>query len=125
MHVHGTAREVLQELLQNGTLPVAVDSDFERFLSGRRALLDARLAAVDAKAKGGFLPDVSLEKGLLKIAPIEKSTPPEAEALAARLYAMLPRIRITDLLSEVARWTLFTDSFTHLRSGEGSRTRES
>ena len=31
---------------------------------------------------------------------------------------MLPRIRITDLFSEVARWTLFTDCFTHLRSGE-------
>jgi TnpA family transposase len=31
---------------------------------------------------------------------------------------MLPRIRITDLLSEVARWTLFTDCFTHLRTGE-------
>ena len=30
----------------------------------------------------------------------------------------LPRIRITDLLSEVARWTLFTDCFTHLRTGE-------
>ena len=55
---------------------------------------------------------------MLKIAPIEKSTPPDAEVLAARLYAMLPRIRITDLLSEVARWTLFTDCFTHLRSGE-------
>ena len=54
---------------------------------------------------------------MLKITPIEKSTPAEAEALAARLYAMLPRIRITDLLSEVARWTLFTDCFTHLRSG--------
>src|SRR4051812_9921767 len=59
-----------------------------------------------------------LDKGVLKITPIEKSTPPEAEALAARLYAMLPRIRITDLLAEVARWTLFTDCFTHLRSGE-------
>jgi len=59
-----------------------------------------------------------IEKGVLKITPIEKSTPPEAEALAARLYAMLPRIRITDLLSEVARWTLFTDCFTHLRTGE-------
>ena len=112
------SRETLQELLQSGTLPVAVDADFERFIAGRRALLDARLAAVDAKAKGGLLPDVSLEKGVLKIAPIEKSTPPEAEALAARLYAMLPRIRITDLLSEVARWTLFTDCFTHLRTGE-------
>ncbi len=105
---HLISREAQQELLQNGTLPVAVDPDFERFIAGRRALLDARLAAVDTKAKGGLLPDVSLEKGVLKIAPIEKSTPPEAEALAARLCAMLPRIRITDLLSEVARWTLLT-----------------
>jgi TnpA family transposase len=31
---------------------------------------------------------------------------------------MLPRVRITDLQSEVARWTLFTDCFTHLRTGE-------
>jgi hypothetical protein len=111
------SREILQQLLQSGFPPVAVDADFERFIALRRALLDARLAAVDAKAKGGLLPDVSLDKGVLKIAPIEKSTPPEAEALAARLYAMLPRIRITDLLSEVARWTIFTDCFTHLRSG--------
>jgi TnpA family transposase len=115
---HLISREVLQELLQSGTLPVAIDPDLERFIAGRRALLDARLAAVDTKAKGGLLPEVSLEKGVLKIAPLEKSTPPEAEALAARLYAMLPRIRVTDLLSEVARWTLFTDCFTHLRSGE-------
>jgi TnpA family transposase len=112
------SREVLRELLQSGTPPVAIDPDFERFIAGRRAQLDARLAAVDAKAKGGFLSDVSLEKGVLKIAPIEKTTPPDAEMLAARLYAMLPRIRITDLLSEVARWTTFTDCFTHLRSGE-------
>ena len=59
-----------------------------------------------------------LTKGVLKISPIEKSTPPEAEALAGRLYAMLPRIRITDLLAEVATWTLFPDRFTHLRTGE-------
>jgi len=111
------SREVLQELLQSGTLPVSVDRDFERFIAGRRALLDERLAAIDAKAKGGLLPDVTLERGVLKITPIEKSTPPEAEMLAARLYAMLPRIRLTDLLSEVARWTL-SDCFTHLRSGE-------
>ncbi len=55
---------------------------------------------------------------MLKVAPIEKSTPPEAEALAARLYAMLPRIRITDLLAELAGWTMFPDCFTHLRTGE-------
>jgi hypothetical protein len=72
----------------------------------------------DVKAKGGLLADVMLDKGVLKITPIEKSTPPEAEALAARLYAMLSRIRVTDLLSDVAQWTLFTECFTHLRTGE-------
>jgi TnpA family transposase len=54
--------------------------------------------------------------GVLKVAPIEKSTPPEAETLAARLYAMLPRIRITDLLAEVGAWTQFPGCFTHLRT---------
>ena len=73
---------------------------------------------INAKAKDGLLPDVTIDKGVLKITPITKSTPPEAEALAARLYAMLPRVRITDLLSEAARWTLFPDCFTHLRTGE-------
>jgi TnpA family transposase len=110
--------ETLQELQQAGTLPVAVEADFERFIAGRHAVLDERLAAIDARARDGLLPDVTITKGVLKIAPIEKATPPEAEALAARLYAMLPRIRITDLLAEVARWTRFPDCFTHLRTGE-------
>src|SRR5436190_22058555 len=82
--------ETLQELQQAGTLPVAVEADFERFIADRRAVLDERLAAIDARARDGLLPDVTITKGVLKIAPIEKATPPEAEALAARLYAMLP-----------------------------------
>ena len=112
------SKETLQDLQQAGTLPVAVEADFERFIADRRALLDERLTAIDARARDGKLPDVTITSGVLRIAPIEKSTPPEAEALAARLYAMLPRIRITDLLAEVARWTLFPDCFTHLRTGE-------
>ncbi len=111
------SEDTLNELQQAGTLPIAVEPDFEQFIAGRRTLLDARLAAVDARAKDGLLPDVSIDRGVLKIAPIEKSTPPEAEALAGRLYAMLPRIRITDLMAEVAGWTLFPDCFTHLQTG--------
>lgn len=114
------SEDTLDEMQQAGTLPIAVEPDFEQFIAGRRILLDARLAAVDARARDGLLPDVSIERGVLKIAPIEKSTPPEAEALAGRLYAMLPRIRITDLMAEVAGWTLFPDCFTHLRTGEAA-----
>ena len=110
--------ETLRELQQAGTLPIAVEADFEQFIVARQNLLDERLTAVDARARDGKLPDVTIDKGVLKIAAIEKSTPPEAEALAARLYAMLPRVRITDLLAEVAGWTLFPNCFTHLRTGE-------
>jgi len=110
--------QTLYELQQAGALPIAVEPDFERFIIGRQALLDERLKAVDAQAAAGRLPDVTITNGVLKVAPIVKVTPPDAEALAARLYAMLPRIRITDLLAEVAGWTSFTDCFTHLRTGE-------
>jgi TnpA family transposase len=110
--------ETLRELQQAGTLPVAVEADFEQFIAARRGLLDEQLTVIDARATDGKLPDVTITNGVLKIVPIEKSTPPEAEALAARLYAMLPRIRITDLLSEVATWTMFLDHFTHLRTGD-------
>jgi len=110
--------ETVEELRQAERLPVAVEADFDKFIESRRALLNRRMAAVDAHARDGLLPGVTITKGVLKIPPIEKSTPPEAEALAARLYAMLPRVRVTDLLAEVARWTQFSDCFTHQRTGE-------
>jgi TnpA family transposase len=110
--------QTLRELQEAGTLPIAVEPDFEQFIAGRQKLLDERLRAVDAQAAVGHLPDVTITNGVLRVAVIEKATPPEAETLAERLYAMLPRIRITDLLAEVAGWTGFPDCFTHLRTGE-------
>ena len=77
------SREILQELLQSGTPPVAVDPDFERFIADRRALLDARLTAIDAKAKDGMLPDVSIDKGVLKISADRKVDAAGGETLAA------------------------------------------
>ena len=42
------SKETLQELQQAGTLPVAVEADFDQFIAARRALLDERLTAVNA-----------------------------------------------------------------------------
>jgi TnpA family transposase len=108
----------MQAHQQAGTLPVAVETDVEQFLAARQVLLDARLRQVDADAAAGSLPEVTITNGVLKTTPLDKGTPPEAEALAVRLHAMLPRVRITDLLTEVAGWTGFLDCFTHLRTGE-------
>ena len=95
------SKQTFQDLQSAGAIPVAVEADFEKFIESRRALLDKRLTDVNSRAKDGLLASVTIEKGVLKVTPIEKSIPPEAEALAARLYAMLPRIRVTDLLAEV------------------------
>jgi hypothetical protein len=46
------------------------------------------------------------------------ATPPEAEALAGAIDAMLPPVRITELLHEVSRRTGFAAAFTNMRTGE-------
>src|ERR1700740_3013659 len=43
--------------------------------------------------------------------------PEAARDLAIRLNGILPRVRITQLLSVVDAWTGFADRFTHLRTG--------
>jgi Transposase, Mutator family/Tn3 transposase DDE domain len=108
------SHETQRELLQSGILPIAVDPDFERFIAGRPALLDERLAAIDVKAKGGLLPDVTLERGVLKITPIEKSTPPGPRCLP---HASMRCFRASTSPTSCRRWRA-ERCFTHLRSGE-------
>jgi hypothetical protein len=56
--------------------------------------------------------------GVLKIIPPDDQEPEQPEQLTRQAYAMLPRIKITDLLIEVDEWTNFTGHFTRLRNGE-------
>lgn len=69
------------------------------------------------------MPDVILDDGGLKISPLRNAAPEEAEDLKAQLYGLLPRVRITGLLAEVAVWTGFADRFSHVRSGEPPQDR--
>lgn len=106
------------EMRQQGSLPVAVETDVERYLAERLTSLRERLATIEAKAAAGTLPGVVLDGGSLRISPPAACVPEAAEVLKRRLYDRLPRIRVTELLAEVDGWTRFTDGFTHLRSGE-------
>ena len=53
----------------------------------------------------------------MRVSPLKAVTPEEAEALAERLYGMVPSVRVTDLLAEVDRWTGFSAAFAHLHTG--------
>ncbi len=100
-----------------GPLPITAPETAEKYLAERRALLERRLSEVAAKAATDRLEDVRIKGDELKITPLKAATPEAAETLAARLYAMMPNVRITSLLAEVDRWTGFSGAFTHLHSG--------
>lgn len=92
----------------------------ERWLAERGQELDDRLRRFARRLARGQLEGVGLIDGRLSISPIRATPIPEAEHLAQRLDAMMPRIRITELLHEVARQTGFLSAFTNLRTGASS-----
>jgi len=97
---------------------LAVDVDWTAYLQERTEQLDAEFLRVDRLAEAGELPEASIVDGVLKIIPPDDQEPEQLEQLTRQAYAMLPRIKITDLLIEVNEWTNFTAHFTHLRNGE-------
>jgi TnpA family transposase len=90
----------------------------EEWLAKRGTELDQRLKRFAHLLRRGQLEGVELRDGRLHVASVKAATPPEAEALAARIDAMLPPAKITEVLHEVARATGFTTVFTNLRTGE-------
>ncbi|MFX8457270.1 hypothetical protein ABTL49_19120, partial [Acinetobacter baumannii] len=79
----------------DGNLRLAVPSGFAEWYEERRTLLTRRMTEVERAAATGELVDVTIARGQLLISPIRRSPSDDAEALKARLYAMLPRVRIT------------------------------
>jgi hypothetical protein len=95
-------------------LPATADE----WLAARGAELDRRLKHSPAGCSAANLEGVELRDGRLHVTPVKAATPPEAEALAARIDAMLPSVRITEVLHGVNRTTGFSAAFTNPRTGE-------
>jgi TnpA family transposase len=104
-------------------LGLAVPADCERYLEERRAVLENALDRVEALAARDELPDATLRDERLRITPLTSSVPEEADALTRQAYALLPHVKITDLLLEVEQWTGFAKHFTHLKSNEPAADR--
>ena len=114
---------VFTTLQGNSRLGLAVPTTASAYLSERLAALRAALDETSRLAAADELPDARLSDKGLHISPIEDDTAPEAKLLKARAYGLLPRVKITDLLLEVDRWTGFTQHFTHLKTGESAADR--
>ncbi len=106
-------------------LGLAVETDCERYLEARLAILEREMAMVERLATANELPDAAITStGRLKVTPLDKAVPDEAAALIQQAYSLLPHVKITDLLLEVDNWTGFTRQFKHLKSGALAEDRQ-
>jgi TnpA family transposase len=110
-------RDAFESRRKADELGLAVADRFKDWRDERTKRLETRLREVAALAAAGELPEASLTEEGLSISPIRKSDNETADVTIRRLYAMLPRLRITELFAEVHRWTGFADRFAHLRTG--------
>ncbi|UOQ93332.1 Tn3 family transposase [Halobacillus shinanisalinarum] len=96
-------------------IKLAVPISAGNYLTERETSLNQRLEWLSKNNKE--LDGINLDKGRLHIKRLEKDVPEEAREFSLSLYAMLPRIKLPDLLMEVSNWTNFDEQFIHASTG--------
>lgn len=94
-------------------LSACIDSEtipdtFEDYLKDREIILDLQLQ---------FYSTVDKRISRANLKKLEKVTPSEAEIYRKKLYSIIPKIRLSDLLIEVDSWTNFSQEFSHDSTG--------
>ena len=72
----------------------------------------------------GKLQNARIEDGKLKFSRDKASIPKNMRELTQKAYEQMPRVRLTDLLVEVASWSGFRQHFTDLKTGESAKDLE-
>ncbi len=114
-------RERWKDIRNNGGPPVAINPDLDEYLAQRSEELHRELTTVNQMISRGKLQNARIEDGELKFSRNKTSTSKGMKEFTQKDCEQVPRVRLTDLLVEVASWTGFTQHFTHLKTGEPAK----
>ncbi|MCQ9148146.1 MULTISPECIES: Tn3 family transposase [Brucella/Ochrobactrum group] len=100
------------------TKGLALPASADDWLEQRGRELDWRLKRFSKRLQKSQVEGVNFDGNRLSITPLRSATSPSAETFVSQVEGMIPRIRITELLHEVASQTGFLGAFTNLRTGQ-------
>ena len=100
-------------------LPATADA----WLAAKGEELDRRLRCFARRLRRGELEGVELRDERLHVARVKAATPPEARAFADGIEAMLPAVRITEVLHDASRATGFARHSRTCAPARAARTR--
>ena len=108
-------REILSPAQREALLVIPVDRAglIEHYVLSEQDLSLIRQRRGDHNRLG-----IAVQQSLARPEDFTNTVPEEATALLRQAYALLPHIKIIDLLLEVDRWTGFSRYFTHLKTGQ-------
>ncbi len=101
---------------------IAVNVSFEQYIQERCETLNTKLQWISKNIDK--VESINIEKQKIHVERLQADTPEEARNFSLSLYNMLPRVKLTDLLMEVAEWTGFKESFVHASSNQPPKGEE-
>ena len=117
-------KNTFNKLKAESLLPVIGQCSFDDFIKDRLELLTSNLDEVHKLTVNNELPDATISDAGLKVTPLKNSVPDEAYVYNQKIYSLLPRIKITDLLQEVDSWINYTQHFTHLKNDKNTESKQ-
>lgn len=101
---------------------LSVSLSFDKYIQDRLNNLNERLRLLSKNIKN--INNISIDNCKISISRLENITPKEAKELSSNLYKILPKIKLTDLLMDIARITGFHKEFIHASTNKKPDTED-
>ena len=99
-----------------------VPLDVEEYLTDRLTLLNNKLKYVSDNIKK--LKGVSIENNKFVLSKLEKAVPDEAKKLSAKIYNLMPKVNLSDILIDTCKHTLFDKKLIHTSTNKEPKDTE-